>query len=99
MSYGRNDTLTTPHLISYALQQGNVISIWHKPDPNKGGQMYEGSPYHFHGIRVIDGIVSFLWIDKKDKSFPLTEIKQVITERPLSRRELPPMAQEEFDAR
>ena len=106
MSYGRNDTLTTPHLISYALQQANIKSIWHDPDQAQagatyqgGGFIYEGSPAQFQGIKVIDRIVSFHWTDGEERSFPLAEVRRVITERPLAREELSPEALEEFDAR
>jgi len=61
-----------------ALKSGRVIAVHHKPDPMKGGNIYEGTPKMFAGLEVSDGRVKFT-IYGEVHDVPLTEIASVGT--------------------
>ena len=62
------------------LKFGQVISIHHKPDPNKGGLIYEGTPSDFKDLIVVNGFIQFTRFGE-EKKFPLTEVASVGTVR------------------
>jgi hypothetical protein len=61
-----------------ALISKNVIANHHKPDPSKGGMIYEGTPATFEKLKVSNGCVSFTHIGTP-LEFPLTEMASVQT--------------------